>query len=414
MVRNELYITVPSFFRCPISMDIMRSPVSLCTGITYDRSSIQHWLESGHDTCPATMQILPSKDFIPNHTLHRLIHLWIRSGDCSSPASRSTLMTSSSVIMSPRQVGSMIHEIETDGRDCAVLLSKIVEFVRYSDENRRFVANFDGFELKIVGVLSKTSAAINVLEMAISILNLIMEEDGAKERIHRLIIASNPNCLSSILSILENGSLNSKIESARLLESLAGAVEAKRVIAETQGLLSVLLNLLCFENDDLRDAVLSCLIATSATRSLKTQLVQFGLVHVLSKTLQEPTISISITEKSLKLLALLSTTAEGRLAISEEPKCAVAVVEKLAIKGSKAATEDGLVVLWSMCCLFQNVKVQDEVVKNNGVTKILVVMQRDCDGHVRRMCRDLVKILKLGYKDGLGRYETQTTHIMPC
>nr|VDD52127.1 unnamed protein product [Brassica oleracea] len=55
---TETYITVPSFFKCPISLDVMRSPVSLCTGVTYDRASIQRWLDGGNNTCPATMQVL--------------------------------------------------------------------------------------------------------------------------------------------------------------------------------------------------------------------------------------------------------------------------------------------------------------------------------------------------------------------
>ncbi|KAA8531035.1 hypothetical protein F0562_005744 [Nyssa sinensis] len=65
MVRDDLYITVPSFFKCPISLDVMKSPVSLCTGVTYDRSSIQRWLDSGNNTCPATMQVLQNKDLRP-------------------------------------------------------------------------------------------------------------------------------------------------------------------------------------------------------------------------------------------------------------------------------------------------------------------------------------------------------------
>ncbi|KAJ6337259.1 hypothetical protein OIU76_007024 [Salix suchowensis] len=89
MGRDELCIAVPSLFRCPISLDLMKSPVSLCTGVTYDRSSIQHWLDSGHDTCPATMQVLSSKDFVPNLTLHRLINLWDLQSPHQVPCSRS-------------------------------------------------------------------------------------------------------------------------------------------------------------------------------------------------------------------------------------------------------------------------------------------------------------------------------------
>ncbi|KAL7246778.1 hypothetical protein ACSBR2_001811 [Camellia fascicularis] len=49
-------------------MDMMKSSVSLSTGITYDQSSIQTWLNNGHNTCPATIQVLPFTDFVPNLT----------------------------------------------------------------------------------------------------------------------------------------------------------------------------------------------------------------------------------------------------------------------------------------------------------------------------------------------------------
>ncbi|GAV65562.1 U-box domain-containing protein [Cephalotus follicularis] len=47
--RYDLYITIPSFFRCPISLNVMNSPVSMCTGVTDDRASIQRWLDNGNN-----------------------------------------------------------------------------------------------------------------------------------------------------------------------------------------------------------------------------------------------------------------------------------------------------------------------------------------------------------------------------
>nr|DAD27995.1 TPA_asm: hypothetical protein HUJ06_029463 [Nelumbo nucifera] len=38
--------------RGPISLEIMTDPVTVSTGQTYDRSSIQKWLRAGHNTCP--------------------------------------------------------------------------------------------------------------------------------------------------------------------------------------------------------------------------------------------------------------------------------------------------------------------------------------------------------------------------
>ncbi|KAM1504147.1 hypothetical protein ACFX1R_000289 [Malus domestica] len=65
-----------TFFRCLISLDIMKSPVSICTGITYDRSSIQRWLDDGNNTFPATMQLPYTKELLPNCNLQCLIQIW--------------------------------------------------------------------------------------------------------------------------------------------------------------------------------------------------------------------------------------------------------------------------------------------------------------------------------------------------
>jgi hypothetical protein len=64
---------VPSFFKCLISLELMRDPVVLCIGQSYERSIIEPWLEAGNHTCPATMQTLASLELVPNHTLLRLI-----------------------------------------------------------------------------------------------------------------------------------------------------------------------------------------------------------------------------------------------------------------------------------------------------------------------------------------------------
>ncbi|GMJ12402.1 ARABIDOPSIS THALIANA PLANT U-BOX 29, plant U-box 29 [Hibiscus trionum] len=409
MVKEELHITVPNVFRCPISLDVMKSPVSLCTGVTYDRSSIQQWLESGHDTCPATMQVLPSKDIIPNLTLHRLINLWIQSSTLRPGANSPRLLPATSPAISGVRANLLMEKIES--QCCVESLSKVSEFVSYCEENRRFVVRFDGFVEVVAGVLTSKCVEIEALEMAVSILDLILSENGVKERLNKLILKSNreSSFLSAIVFILQNGSPDSKVKSVRVLDSVALDSESKRRISDSQDLISVLLQLLQTNDDNnsqsLNDAVTSILITISVTRSIKSTLIENGVVDILSN---------SMTEKSLKLLATLSSCSEGRSAISSNPKCAAAVVEKL-LKVSRAATEDGVAVLWSVCCLKREEKVKEAVVKGNGVTKILVIMQREGEGRVKMMCRDLVKALRAACKDMcLGSYETKTTHIRPC
>ncbi|GAB2292713.1 hypothetical protein Dimus_026950 [Dionaea muscipula] len=76
-------LKVPSNFLCPISLDLMKDPVVLSSGVTFDRSTIERWLESGNRTCPVTKQLLiPQKQNtpynypIPNHSLRKMIQDW--------------------------------------------------------------------------------------------------------------------------------------------------------------------------------------------------------------------------------------------------------------------------------------------------------------------------------------------------
>ncbi|KAF8660005.1 hypothetical protein HU200_058089 [Digitaria exilis] len=69
-------VEVPCYFVCPISLQLMRDPVTLPSGITYDRDGIERWLLTA-GSCPVTKQPVPEDlEPTPNHTLRRLIHSW--------------------------------------------------------------------------------------------------------------------------------------------------------------------------------------------------------------------------------------------------------------------------------------------------------------------------------------------------
>ena len=48
MITNLELQETPSVFICPISLDPMQDPVTLCTGQTYERSNILKWLTREH------------------------------------------------------------------------------------------------------------------------------------------------------------------------------------------------------------------------------------------------------------------------------------------------------------------------------------------------------------------------------
>ncbi|MFS8032666.1 putative transcription factor C2H2 family [Helianthus anomalus] len=67
-------IIFPGDFKCPISLEIMFDPVILSSGHTFDRSSVQRWLDAGHRTCPITkLPLFGNPSLIHNHALRSLI-----------------------------------------------------------------------------------------------------------------------------------------------------------------------------------------------------------------------------------------------------------------------------------------------------------------------------------------------------
>ena len=416
MVRDDLCITVPSLFRCPISLDVMKSPVSLCTGVTYDRSSIQRWLDNGNNTCPATMQILQTKDFVPNRTLQRLIQIWSDSVRHRVDSPESPLSTES--VDRRDQLLVAITDLESGSENRFESLVKIVQFAKDSEENCVFLAKTEGFVCILVGFLNVDGGvelSVELLEQVVIALDLVLSKIENRESILKSKKENEgKSILDSLLVVLQQGSIESKISSVRVLKSTAVDTESKLLITEEEGLLSELLNQITLEKDqNLMENALSCLVTISTPKRNKVKLVHIGAVKELSKLLTSSTnLCVSVTEKVLKLLETVSSLKEGRSEICEAPSCVAAIVNKV-LKVSTVATEHAVTILWSVCYLFRDKKAQEAVTKANGLTKILLLMQSNCSPQVRHMSVDLLKIFRVNSKSCLSSYDTKTTHIMP-
>uniref|UniRef100_A0A1D2A535 U-box domain-containing protein n=2 Tax=Auxenochlorella protothecoides TaxID=3075 RepID=A0A1D2A535_AUXPR len=76
-MRAKVEASAPQHFFCPIAMHIMRDPVVLSTGQTYDHPSIERWLSEGHTKCPITGVELPTPvSMAPNLVLRQSIEEW--------------------------------------------------------------------------------------------------------------------------------------------------------------------------------------------------------------------------------------------------------------------------------------------------------------------------------------------------
>uniref|UniRef100_J3LXR9 U-box domain-containing protein n=1 Tax=Oryza brachyantha TaxID=4533 RepID=J3LXR9_ORYBR len=243
--HQGLEVKIPSFFRCPISLNVMRSPVSLCTGVTYDRASIQRWLDSGNNTCPATMLPLPSTDLVPNLTLRSLIAHWSASAAPASPPPAAGSVGSGAG-PSP---ACLVRQVASSDADPSTALRALAAYLSDDDVDefeKNTLVGAGGAAETVASVLRRkgeqqisvegAEAAVRVLAATVALDGI---EDANKKRVAAGLAADASASAASLARVLRGGSgLEARIDAARLVEFLLAnaAGEAKEAIAESSEL----------------------------------------------------------------------------------------------------------------------------------------------------------------------------------
>lgn len=220
---------VPSVFICPISLDPMLDPVTLCTGQTYDRSNIQKWLSMGHRTCPTTMQELWDDDVTPNRTLHHLIRAWI--SQCYLRMKKRSEDVGG-------QVADLLDSIRrTKGKPRIHALSELGKLVAVNPAGRKAVAAAGNAGIPLLSSFLGPFTSHAVGSEVVSILiNLPLNSD-AKENLMQ------PAKISSIIDMLNDGTTDTKINCARCIQLLMSGRNFRSEILSSLSLLAGLLRL---------------------------------------------------------------------------------------------------------------------------------------------------------------------------
>lgn len=74
-------VEIPDAFLCPITNDIMVSPVMTRSGQSFDRTAILEWLVNHGNTCPLTRQPLNASNLVTNHALRIRIDQWCKANN---------------------------------------------------------------------------------------------------------------------------------------------------------------------------------------------------------------------------------------------------------------------------------------------------------------------------------------------
>lgn len=380
----------PADFRCPISMELMNDPVTICTGVTYERKNIEKWFFTyKKKACPATMQSIQSFHLTPNHTLKRLIQSWLKnheSQSCSSPSPPRPSVKHGELVSLLSSVESSPFKVTS--------LKKLRSIIEMGEETKADFIRSGGVEVVVrivVQILVEGSdfVTFRVCEEALGVLYQLpfSEQDKTLE------ILSKPESMRSMAIVLQRGSAGARLYAISIFRKVAKTDYNWNFMINDQGI-DFFKSLLELVSDEICTKASSCALEVlieimSLSKKSRLQAIEAGAICLLIELL--PDSSRSKCEKILLLMKLLCECAEGRLALVEHSMGIPAVSKKI-FHVSNTATKIGVKIMWLICSFHPKERVLEEMLIYGLVNKFLTLLHMEG----RSSTKDkVVKMLKL-------------------
>ncbi|PKI46689.1 U-box domain-containing protein 1-like [Punica granatum] len=354
-------LNIPDEFRCPISLDLMRNPVIVSSGHTYDRSSIAQWINSGHHTCPKSGQRLIHMALIPNYALKSLVHQWCQENNIPlidyypSPSTD----TERSSTQSNSQENAIDHISAAKAAMDAVkmtaefLVGKLatgsVEIQRQAAyelrllaktgmDNRRLIAEAGAIPF-LVTLLSSHDSRIQ--ENAVTALLNLSIFDNNKI----LIVAAG--AMESIVDVLETGkTMEARENAAAAIFSLSMIDECKVSIGAHPRAIKALVGLLREGTTAGKRDAATALFNLAVYNANKACIVIAGAVPLLIELLMDD--KAGITDDALALLALLLGCSQG-MEDTRKSRVLLPLLIDLLRFGSPKGKENAITLLLGLC-----------------------------------------------------------------
>ncbi|EFJ25090.1 ubiquitin-protein ligase, PUB26, partial [Selaginella moellendorffii] len=388
-------LQVPHYFRCPISLELMRDPVTVATGQTYDRSSIEKWVSDGNATCPATMQRLTDLTLIPNHTLRRLIQEW-----CVANRSRGIeRIPTPKQPADPQRVAALVRDVTrgTAGGTALQLLLPALRSLRAlakeNDKNRGLMVEANAVSA-LIHHDQHLGDSLDVEESSLAVLVLLPLKDS-----ERRSIAQCRRRLGAVSRIVRRGrSMDARINAAVLVEKIASDAPeaAKLAMGQIPGLLEGLVDLLRGDHSAVSPrapksgvkALFSLCLCSAASNSERA--VSAGAAAALVEHL--PAAQHGDADRTLGALELLCRTRAGREVVAQHALAVPALVAAIQCRSSFQAAECAAGTLLAVCSGSE--EVQLAAAEAGVLTQLLLLIQSDCTDRAKRKAVELLKLLR--------------------
>ncbi|CAI9087683.1 OLC1v1021825C1 [Oldenlandia corymbosa var. corymbosa] len=366
MANSNQTVQFPDDFKCPISLEIMSDPVILSSGHTFDRSSIQRWLDAGHRTCPITKLPLPDPpSLIPNHALRSLIsnYTLVPLPEPQSKPNPHSLIQTLVSVSSP--LAAKLNSLDQLGRLCK----------RDFGARRRLTES---------GAVSAVLECVNadddasLQEKALSLLlNLSLDDDNKVG-----LVAEG--AVGKLVHAVYNGAGDSRALAATVLTSLAVVEVNKATIGAHRHAIPGLIGLLRTGSARERKEAATALFTLCSFADNRVRAVENWAVPILIQNVR------SGLERAVEVLGLLAKCVEGR----EEMMNHDGFLETLRFilrKGSSRGVQYALLTINLLCSCSE--RMCFEALKA-GVFEICLGFLEDDNEKVRRNATSLIQVLQ--------------------
>ncbi|XP_044509610.1 E3 ubiquitin-protein ligase PUB24-like [Mangifera indica] len=390
-------IEVPEYFTCPISLQIMKDPVTAITGITYDRESIEHWLFKGkNSTCPVTQQPLPpDSDLTPNHTLRRLIQAWCIENAAFGVDRVPTPKTP----LNKFHIIKLIKDLWRPQLDQIQTLRKLEVLAAENERNRKYMTEV-GLPKAILEFLVTCfeRKSLAGLEEALSILHFFGVPSG-ETKLVQVEIEKIIEALTWVLGQEMENDFAVKSHAMIVLKSIVSTASSTILERLKPGLFQKIISVLRVGiNKQGINAALHVLLDACPWGRNRVLMVQSGAVfELIELELSAP--ERRITELVLGILYHLCCCADGREQFLNH-KGGVAVVTKRILRVSPASDDRGILIL-SLITKFSggNNSVLQEMLKVGAVMKLCKVLLADSAVYLKNKAREILKSHYEEWKD---------------
>ncbi|KAL5790634.1 hypothetical protein ACOSQ2_005522 [Xanthoceras sorbifolium] len=386
----DLGVQIPYHFRCPISLELMCDPVTVCTGQTYDRASIESWVATGNTTCPVTRAPLTDFTLIPNHTLRRLIQDWC-------VANRSFGVQRIPTPKQPAEPGlvrNLLSQASSHSNPYNSRLSalrRLRGLARDSDKNRSVISSHNVREILInilfSNINSDSSLELNHESLALLVMFPLGESDC-------MAIASDADKVTYLANLLFHSSIEVRVNSAALIEIVLAGMRSQELRAQIsnvdeifEGVIEILRNLQSYPRG--LKVGIKTLFALCLVKQTRIKAVAAGAAETLVDRLAD--FDKCDAERALATVELLCRIPSGCAAFSAHA-LTVPLLVKTILKISDRATEYAAGALFALCSAAE--ELQREAVNAGVLTQLLLLVQSDCTDRAKRKAQLLLKLLR--------------------